>query len=76
MTTRALRERLVDFFVSYGARVRIVYLELPFDELLRRNSTWPHPAREAVIRRLAARLDVPDLTEAHGVEWIIPSQAD
>ena len=75
-TTRALRERLVDFFVSYGARVRIVYLELPFDELLRRNSTRPHPVPGSVIRRLAARLDVPDLTEAHGVEWIIPPQVD
>ena len=40
------------------------------------NSTRPHPVPESVIRRLAARLDVPDLTEAHGVEWIIPSQAD
>jgi predicted kinase len=74
-TTRALRERLVDFFISYGARARIVYLEVPFAELLERNAKRARPVPEPVIRRLAARLDVPNPTEAHAVEWVIASPA-
>ncbi|HEY7347777.1 MAG TPA: AAA family ATPase [Ktedonobacterales bacterium] len=68
--TRLLRSQLIDFFTSYHARVRIVYVEAPFDEMLRRNAARPNPVPEAVIYRLMRKLEVPDLTEAHVVEWI------
>jgi predicted kinase len=68
-TTRAMRTQLIDFFVSYGARVRIVYVEASFTDLLRRGATRARPVPETVIRRLAARLDVPDVTEADRVDW-------
>jgi predicted kinase len=32
-TTRSLRQQLIDFFVNYQARIRIVYLEVSLDEL-------------------------------------------
>ncbi len=71
--TRQLRARLVDRFVDYHARVRIVYVEAPLEEVLRRNRARAGRAQvpEAVIHRFAAHLDVPDLTESHAVEWII-----
>lgn len=71
--TRQLRARLVDFFVDYHARVRIVYVEAPLEEALRRNRGRAGRAQvpEAVIHRFAARLDVPDPTEAHAVEWSV-----
>jgi putative nucleotidyltransferase with HDIG domain len=70
-TTHMMRRKLVDFFVAYGARVRIVYVETTFAELLRRNRARARPVPEAVLRRLAARLDVPDVTEADQVEWVL-----
>ena len=68
--TRALRERLVDFFASYHARVRIVYVDAPLDTLLRRNQGRQEAVPEPVIRRLARKLEVPDPTEAHQIEWV------
>lgn len=65
--TRALREQLVDFFVSYGARVRIVYLDAPLETILRRNRNRSASVPETVINKLIGKLDVPDLTEAHMV---------
>jgi putative nucleotidyltransferase with HDIG domain len=68
--TRMLRRALIDLFVAYGARVRIVYLDAPYRALLARNRARERRVPEPVIERLARKLDVPDLTEAHEVEWI------
>jgi len=68
--TRIMRQHLVDLFVSYGARVRIVYLDAPFDALLKRNSNRPESVPEQVIYKLLGKLEVPDVTEAHAVEWV------
>ncbi len=68
--TRMMRQHLVDLFVSYGARVRIVYLDAPFDVLLKRNSNRPDSVPERMIYKLLGKLEVPDVTEAHSVDWI------
>lgn len=75
--SRPLRAALVDLFVSYeGARVRLVYVHAPFARVLEQNRRrGVHAVPEPVIRALHARLDVPDLTEAHRVE-IVGSRTD
>lgn len=70
-TTRSMRLQLIDFFAGYNARIRIVYREAQFDELLRRNRERTAMVPENVIHKLAAKLDIPDITEAHQVEWVI-----
>lgn len=70
-TTKQMRQQLIDFFASYRSRIRIVYLEVPMDEILKRNRSRAAAVPETVIQRLADRLDIPDLTEAHQVEWIV-----
>jgi len=67
--TRRLRDPLVDLFLGYGARVRIVYLDAPLDIVLQRNRERPAPVPEAVIHRLTGLFELPDLTEAHRVEY-------
>jgi predicted kinase len=67
--TRALREQLVNFFVSYGARVRIVYLDAPLETILRRNRSRAARVPDAVMNKLIDKLDVPDMAEAHVVLW-------
>jgi len=64
---RPMRERLIDLFAGYGARVRIVYLEVPWAEMARRNAGRSRPVPDAVLRRMAANLEVPDRTEAQQV---------
>lgn len=50
------RQRLVSLFAGYGARVHIVYLEAPYQELLDRNRKRaryiPEPVLEDMIRKL------------------------
>ena len=70
-TTKQMRQQLIKFFAGYQVRIRIVDLEVPLEEVLRRNRSRLTAVPETVIRKLAARLDIPDITEAHEVEWIV-----
>jgi len=67
---RSLRTQLISLFAAYHARVAIVYLDAQRDILLARNSSRPQPVPEAVIDRMAQRLEIPDPTEAHTVECV------
>lgn len=67
--TRSIREQLISFFVSYGARVSIVYLDAPLETLLCRNRGRAAGVPESVIDKLLGKLEIPDLTEAHAVMW-------
>ena len=62
--TRMLRRQLIDLFVDYRARVRVVYVETSVAEQLRRNRQRESPVPETVLTGLRQRLEVPDLTEA------------
>lgn len=68
--TRRLRRQLIDFFAGYGARVRIVYVDAPFDVLLRRNRARPDPVPEPVIACMLQIFELPDPTEAHHVDYV------
>ncbi|MEB3180781.1 MAG: ATP-binding protein [Nostocaceae cyanobacterium] len=69
--SRQLRTSLVNLFISYKGRVRIVYKEVPWDELLKRNQTRTAQVPEQVLIRMKIRLKVPDITEAHQVDWVV-----
>ncbi len=69
--TKMIREQLVDLFVSYGAKVKIVYIEAPYQEIIKRNSDRDKPVPEKIIEKLIDKLEVPDVTEAHEVLWVI-----
>ena len=71
--SRQLRSSLINLFSAYQARIRIVYLEVSWEELLRRNRSRAANVPEAVIGRMRDRLEVPDLTEAHQVDWVVDS---
>ena len=71
--SRQLRSSLISLFSAYQARIRIVYLEVSWEELLRRNHSRAANVPEAVIERMRDRLEVPDLTEAHQVDWVVDS---
>jgi predicted kinase len=68
--THVMRQRIVDLARAYRARVRIVYIELPFAVLLSRNRVRRASVPEEIIYRLLRRLEVPQVGEAQRVEWI------
>jgi predicted kinase len=69
--TRSMRAQLIDLFTAYKARVRIVYVECLYQELLRRNRSRDSAVPAAIIQKLASKLDIPDTTEAHDLEWAV-----
>jgi predicted kinase len=68
--SRRIRRQCIDLFAAYNARIRIVYIDVPEENLLRQNSERERPVPAQVINRLLERWEVPDLTEAHRVDWI------
>lgn len=64
------RSREIDLFESYGARVRVVYLETPWEENLRRNAQRSRRVPEAVIGSMLSRLEPPLPWEARQVDWV------
>jgi predicted kinase len=67
--SRQLRSGLISFFAEYGARVRIVYVETSEPQLRRRARDRSVPT--AVIDRLIEKWSVPDLTEAHAIDFVL-----
>lgn len=72
--SKMLRESLVELFSAYHARTRIIYLEADYSELLKRNRARTAGVPADVIGRLFDKLDIPDPTEAHRVEWFADGQ--
>jgi len=68
---RNLRWQLISLFHSYGAKVRIIYLEVPYKKLIRQNQNREYPVPVKVLERMISKLDVPSLWEAPMVEYFI-----
>lgn len=66
-----LRTPWIQLAAQYNARTRIVYLEVPLPELLRRNKTREESARipEYVIFKMMDKWAMPHPAEAHVVEY-------
>lgn len=64
---RVTRQRWIELFADYQARIEIVYVEPQLSVILAQNKRRRRPVPEKVIRELAARCEPPTLTEAHGL---------
>lgn len=69
--TQQMRRQLVDLFVSYGAKVKIVYIEKPYSIWRNQNRNRKYPLPENVLDKLLLKLEIPQLTEAHEIEYVI-----
>jgi predicted kinase len=62
---RQTRQRWIDLFADYGARIEIVYVEPPLERIMRQNRERVQTAPESVILHLAAKCEPPTWAEAH-----------
>lgn len=69
--TQLMRTQLVDLFTSYGAKVKIVYIEKPYSVWRKQNKDREYPLPEAVLDKMLSNLTIPQLTEAHEVEYVV-----
>jgi predicted kinase len=65
------RKSLIDLFTDYGARVKIVYLEVPYNKLVEQNQNREYPIPQKVLDKMVSRWEVPQQWEAHTVDYII-----
>jgi predicted kinase len=68
---KPIRSGLIQLFANYHARIRIVYLELPIERVLKQNRDRKASVPNAVIHRFRDRLEIPNITEAHQVDYIV-----
>jgi predicted kinase len=66
-----MRSRWISLFTDYKARVKIVYLEVPYKTLRRQNANRAYPVPQAVVDQMIHKLEIPTVKEAHDIEWII-----
>lgn len=62
---RQTRQRWIDLFVDYGARIEIVYVEPPLPVVFAQNKRRERSVPENIIRELADKCEPPTWTEAH-----------
>jgi predicted kinase len=61
------RQRWIELFSDYGARIEMIYVEPPLPVVFARNEQRDEPVPEQVIRDLADKCERPTWTEAHGL---------
>ena len=69
--TKDIRGRWISLFLEYRARVKIVYLEVPYKQLKKQNNNREYPVPLEVIDRLFDKLEMPDFGEGHEVLKIL-----
>jgi putative nucleotidyltransferase with HDIG domain len=69
-TTRQTRGRWIDLFADYNARIEVVYLEPPFETVLRQNKSRTDAVPETVIRKLADNCEPPTWIECHRLLFV------
>ncbi|HEV3146410.1 MAG TPA: AAA family ATPase [Gemmataceae bacterium] len=69
--SRQVRQECVRFYSEFGAKVRIVYREVPADRLFAQNRQRRNRVPVSVIERMLDRWEVPDCTEAQRVDLIV-----
>ena len=72
--TKDMRSRWIGLFTDYNARVKIIYIEVPYKTLLKQNSDRENKVPVKVIDKLIGKLELPDFKEAHEVEYIIEGE--
>lgn len=68
------RQRLVNLFAGYGARVHILYLEAPYQELIARNQKRARYIPEPVLENMIQKLELPAPWEAYTVNIIFKTE--
>lgn len=67
--TQQMREQLVDLFESYGANVKMIYVESSYDTLSKQNKNRTAVVPQDVIDNMITKLSPPMTYEAREVIW-------
>lgn len=65
--TAQMRGQLIDLFESYGGRVTIIYLEVPYKTLMSQNASREAQVPTAVMEKMVSNFEPPTRDEAYNV---------
>ncbi|MFT4761511.1 MAG: putative nucleotidyltransferase with HDIG domain [Paraglaciecola sp.] len=68
--TKLMRKKIVDLGTQYGAKTRIIYLEVPYQKLKQQNRNREQIVPEKVLERMISRLEMPSIAEAEKVAYL------
>jgi predicted kinase len=74
--SRQKRQELVELFLTYGAYVKIIYLEAPYSLLLEQSRNREHKTPPTVMVKMLEKMEVPGIDEAHEVAYVIREAPD
>ena len=66
-----LRGNWIDLFTTYGASVKIVYLEVSYKQLMQQNRNRTHIVPAKVMEKMIKKLEIPSSVEAHEVAYLV-----
>jgi putative nucleotidyltransferase with HDIG domain len=66
--TRQMRLQLIDLFLTYKMKVRIVYIEVPYAQLHAQNISREAIVPEIAVEKMIDKLEIPAQWEAHTVQ--------
>ena len=74
--TREMRGKWTALFADYHARIRLIYLEVPYQQWLRQNRERAHAVPEKALHELLGKLELPGYGEAHEVRFVVQDGCD
>lgn len=69
--TSDMRSKWISLFTEYGGRVKIIYIEVPYKQLVFQNHNRDYKVPESVIEKMITKLEIPTPEEAHEIEYIV-----
>ena len=70
-TSKQMRSQLIDLFLTYGVKVKILYIEKPYAVWRKQNREREFMVPEAVLDTMLGELEVPQLGKAHEVVYSV-----
>ena len=68
--TKMIRDKQISLFQEYNAKVKVIFLETTYNEMLKRNNKRKRYVSEKVIDEMLEKLEIVEDFEANIVEWI------
>ena len=69
--SKDVRSKWISLFTEYGGKVKIIYLEVPYKQVLAQNRNRKYQVPEKVLKGLIKRLEIPTVLEAHEVTYVV-----
>jgi predicted kinase len=69
--TKDMRGKAIKEFEDYGAKVVVIYIEVPYKELLLQNKNREYSVPEDAVDSMIGALEIPDVTECYNVTYDI-----